>query len=45
MASAVIAEALLLTDTELYDLEKKNKDFCKEEKKWCTFKKWIMNVS
>lgn len=33
MASAVIAEALLLSDTGLYDLEKNSPGFFKEEKK------------
>lgn len=39
MASAVIAEALLLSDTELYDLEKKSTGLCKEEKKVTYFQK------
>lgn len=39
MASAVIAEALLLSDTELHDLEEKSTGFSKEWKKSDTLSK------
>lgn len=47
MASAVIAEALLLSDTGLYDLEKKSTEVSAKKKKMSDMfsKKWIMNIS